>query len=59
MKDLTFLESLQRSLALVVDKVRESGEFAEIVIRRIIDTVMDVAINMLNLNNDLVPISTV
>lgn len=58
MKDLTFLESLQRILALVVDKVRESGEFAESVIRRIIDTVMDVAINMLNFNNDRVPIST-
>ena len=59
MKDLTFLESLQRILALVVDKVRKSGEFAEDVICKIIDTVMSVAIGMLNIGNNRISLSTV
>lgn len=59
MKDLTFLDSLQRILALVAETVKQSGEFAESEIRKIIDTVMNVAIKMLNVNSIQVQISTV
>jgi hypothetical protein len=47
-KDITLLESLQRILTLAVEKVSKSGAFAESVIRKIIDAVMDVAVAMLN-----------
>ena len=55
MKDLTLFESLQRIIALVTDKVRESGEFAECVIENIIDAVMSVALSMLNLGDGKTP----
>lgn len=53
MKDLTIIEALQRILALTLDQVRSSGEFAEEVIRKIVDTVMSVAIAMLKTNQPL------
>ena len=51
-KDLSFLESLQRILVLVIDKVQNSGAFTERVILEIIDTVMGVAIAMFNPGNE-------
>jgi len=59
MKDLSIVESLQRILALTLDTVRKSGEFAEEVIRRIVDTVMSVAIAMLKSNQLLSQKNTV
>lgn len=46
-KDLTVLEALQRILKLALDKIRRTGELAEDVIMKILDTVMSVAIDML------------
>ena len=57
-KDLSFLESLQRILILAIDTVRSSGEFTERVILKIIDTVMGVAIEMFNPGNGNGSIST-
>ena len=57
-KDLSFLESLQRILTLTIDKVRNSGAFTERVILEIIDTVMGVAIEMFNPGNRATLIST-
>ena len=47
MKDLTFLESLSRLLALVADELRATGEFAKEFITKILDTIMAHAIAMI------------
>jgi len=58
-KDLSLLEALQRLLALALDKVRTSGEFAENVIVAMIDAIMGAAVEFiktsrrLSLNTDL------
>lgn len=57
-KDLSFIESLQRILALVIGKVRNSAVFTERVMFEFIDTVMGVAIEMFNPGNKCIPIST-
>jgi len=59
MKDLSIFEALQRIMTLAVDKIRRSGEFAEDAIRKIVDTVMDIAIAMLKSCQHEAPISTV
>ncbi|MDO9042332.1 MAG: transposase [Desulfocapsaceae bacterium] len=42
-KDLSLIEALQRLLALALDKVRSSGEFAEDVVFAMIDAIMGAA----------------
>ena len=46
-KDLSLVEALQRLLAFVLDKIRESGDFAESVVISMIDTVMGAAIELI------------
>jgi hypothetical protein len=46
-KDLSLIEALQRLLALALDAVRSSGEFAESVIAAMIDAIMGVAIELI------------
>ena len=46
-KDLSILDAIQRIMKLALDKVRESGEFAEDVIMKLLDAVMETAIAML------------
>lgn len=46
-KDLSLLEALQRLLALVLEKVRSSAEFAESVIGAMIDAIMGAAIEFI------------
>lgn len=46
-KDLSILEALQRIMQLALDKVRQSGEFAEDVIMKLLDAIMTTAIAML------------
>ena len=52
-KDLSLLESLQRLLAFVLDKVRSSGEFAESVVVAMIDTIMDAALEFIKTSRRL------
>ena len=54
-KDISLIESLQRLLALVLDKVRSSGEFAENVIVAMIDTIMGAAIEFIETSRRLSP----
>ena len=46
-KDLSLIESLQRLLALALDKVRSSGEFAESVVVAMIDAIMGAAVDFI------------
>ena len=46
-KDLSLLEALQRLLALALDNVRSSGEFAESVIVAMIDAIMGAALKFI------------
>ncbi len=52
-KDLSLVESLQRLLALVLDKVRSSGEFAESVVVAMIDAIMGAALEFINTSRRL------
>ena len=52
-KDLSLIEALQRLLALVLDKVRSSGEFAESVIGAMIDAIMGAAIEFIETSRRL------
>lgn len=52
-KDLSLLEALQRLLALALDKVRSSGEFAESVISAMIDAIMGAAIEFIKTSRRL------
>ena len=52
-KDLSLLESLQRLLAFVLDKVRSSGEFAESVVVAMIDAIMDAALEFIKTSRRL------
>jgi hypothetical protein len=52
-KDLSLLEALQRLLALVLDKVRSSGELAESVIVAMIDAIMGAAIEFIETSRRL------
>lgn len=58
-KDLSLIEALQRLLALALDKVRSSGEFAESVIMAMVDAIMESAIDFIqtikaaHINNEL------
>ena len=47
MDDLSLTEALQRLLALALDKVRSSGEFAEATILAMIDVIMGAAIDFI------------
>lgn len=46
-KDLSLIDALQRLMALVLDKVRSSGEFAEDMIMAMIDAIMGAAVEFL------------
>jgi hypothetical protein len=46
-KDLSLIEALQRLLALVLDKVRSSGTFAEDVVIAMIDAIMGAAVEFI------------
>lgn len=46
-KDLTLIEALQRLLALALNKVRSSGEFAEHVVIAMIDAIMGAAVEFI------------
>ncbi len=46
-KDLSLIDALQRLLALALDRVRSSGEFAEKIIVAMIDVIMGVAIDFI------------
>jgi hypothetical protein len=52
-KDLSLIEALQRLLALALDKVRSSGEFAESVIVAMIDAIMGAAIEFIQTSRRL------
>jgi len=52
-KDLSLIEALQRLLALALDKVRSSGEFAESVIIAMIDAIMGAAIEFIETSKRL------
>jgi len=52
-KDLSLIEALQRLLALALDKVRSSGEFAESVIVAMIDAIMGAAIEFIKTSRRL------
>ena len=54
-KDISLIESLQRLLALVLDKVRSSGEFAENIIVAMIDTIIGAAIEFIETSRRLSP----
>jgi len=47
MKDLSMVEALQRLLSLAMEKIRSVGIVAENVILALVDTVMGVAVDML------------
>lgn len=47
MKDLSMVEALQRLLSFAMDKIRTAGTVAEDVILALVDTVMDVAVDIL------------
>ena len=46
-KDLSLIEALQRILALALDAVRQSGEFAETVVSAMVDAIMGAALDMI------------
>jgi len=52
-KDLSLIEALQRLLALALDKIRSSGEFAESVIVAMIDAIMGAAIELIETSRRL------
>ena len=52
-KDLSLIEALQRLLALALDKVRSSGEFAESVIVAMIDAIMGATIEFIKTSRRL------
>lgn len=52
-KDLSLIEALQRLLALALDKVRSSGEFAESVVAAMIDAIMGAAIEFIKISRRL------
>ena len=52
-KDISLIEALQRLLALALDKVRSSGEFAENVIIAMIDAIMGAAVEFINTSRRL------
>lgn len=52
-KDLSLIEALQRLLALALDKVRSSGEFAESVVVAMIDAIMGAAIEFIKTSKRL------
>lgn len=45
--DLTLVDALQRILALALDAVRQSGEFAEAVVLAMVDAIMGAALGMI------------
>ena len=47
MKDLSLVEALHRLLSLAMEKIRSAGVVAEDVALALVDTVMSVAIDML------------
>ncbi len=51
--DLSLAEALQRLLALVLDKVRSSGEFAEAKILAMIDAIMGAAVDFIKTSRSL------
>lgn len=53
-KDLSLIDALQRLLALALDKVRSSGEFAESVVVAMIDAIMGAAIEFIKTSKRLV-----
>lgn len=53
MRDLSFMEALQRVLELTVDKLRKSGEMAEEVYRSLISAIFGTAIEFFGLNRQL------
>jgi hypothetical protein len=52
-KDLSLIEALQRLLALTLDKVRSSGEFAEDVVFAMIDAIMGAAVEFIQTSRRL------
>ncbi|MEW6289268.1 MAG: transposase [Thermodesulfobacteriota bacterium] len=46
-RDLTLIDALQRILALALDAVRQSGEFAETAVLAMVDAIMSVALSMI------------
>ena len=52
-KDLSVIDALQRLLALALDKVRSSGEFAESVVVAMIDAIMGAAIEFIKTSKRL------
>ena len=52
-KDLSLIEALQRLLALALDKVRSSGEFAEDVVFAMIDAIMGAAVEFIKTSRRL------
>jgi len=53
MRDLSFMEALQRILELTVDKLRKSGEMAEEIYRTLISAIYGTAIEFFGLNRQL------
>lgn len=47
MKDLSLVEALSRLLTLVLDKIRNAGEFAEDVVNAMIDAIMGAAVEFI------------
>jgi hypothetical protein len=45
--DLTLLEAMQRLMAVVIAKIRSTGEFAEDVVNRMIDAMMGAAVEFM------------
>jgi hypothetical protein len=45
--DLTLVEAMQRLMALVIDKIRTTGEFAEDVVSKMIDAMMGAAVEFM------------
>ena len=58
-KDLSMIEALQRLLALALDKVRLSGEFAERVVIAMIDAIMGAAVEFIQTSRRLTANSNV
>ncbi len=52
-KDISLIEALQRLLALALDKVRSSGEFAEDVVFAMIDAIMGAAVEFIQTSRRL------
>lgn len=55
MEDLSFIEAMQRILSLAMKKIREAGLVAEDVALALVDSIMGIAIDMLQTGQRLLP----